>query len=67
MVLGFCPSPHCHLLSVICRTRYQTDGQSGDNKLPPLGSIKDGKKTHIKAIENTYRDSDQTRTEEGGE
>jgi len=25
---------------VICRTRYHTDGQSGDYMLPPLGSIK---------------------------
>jgi len=26
-------------LKVICRTRYWTDGQSGDYMLPPLGSI----------------------------
>ena len=54
MVLGFCPSPHCHLsryqvlfnssFKVICRARYQMDGrtdrQRGDYMLPPLGSIK---------------------------
>ena len=52
MVLGFCPSPYCHLyihqvlfkchssFKVICRTRYRTDRQSGDFMLPLLGSIK---------------------------
>jgi len=28
------------VLKVFCWTRYQTDGQSGDYMLPPLGSIK---------------------------